>query len=150
MIHLPTGVGLTDAENGELQIKHGRVLRTSCMATVMWWAWVWHPSAWKKAAMSPNPLIQSPKRPRRWLIKRTAQPNKRGHFKPGRPCAGVKSRCGYGTRPSCEPELSVTGRRDIKGQGSGGVASPLDLIQAAELIGPQAQSGSVTIFYANH
>jgi hypothetical protein len=45
MIHLPTGVGLTDAENGELQIKHGRVLRTSCMATVMWWAWVWHPSA---------------------------------------------------------------------------------------------------------
>jgi hypothetical protein len=45
MIHLPTGVGLTDAENGELQIKHGRVLRTSCMATVMWWAWVLHPSA---------------------------------------------------------------------------------------------------------
>jgi hypothetical protein len=36
------------------------------------------------------------------------------------------------------------------GQGSGGVASALDLIQAAELIGSQAQPWSITIFYANH
>ncbi len=36
------------------------------------------------------------------------------------------------------------------GQGCGGVASALDLIQAAELIGPQAQPWSITIFYANH
>jgi hypothetical protein len=31
-----------------------------------------------------------------------------------------------------------------------GAASPLNLMQAAELICPQAQSGSIAIFYANH
>jgi hypothetical protein len=36
------------------------------------------------------------------------------------------------------------------GQGCGGVASALDLIQAAELIGSQAQPWSITIFCANH